>query len=58
MGKARSLAEFRAALARNAIPYMNVTYADVEGNVYYVYNGVWYEPVTSGDDISYVVTTV
>ena len=25
---------------------------------YYVYNGVWYEPVTNGDDISYVVTAV
>ena len=54
MTKARSLEEFRAALARNAIPYMNVTYADADGNAYYVYNGVvprrspyfdWSEPV-------------
>lgn len=25
---------------------------------HYVFNGVWYEPVTSGDDVSYVVTTL
>ena len=23
---------------------------------YYVYNDVWYEPVTSGDDVAYAVT--
>jgi penicillin amidase len=58
MGKARDLEEFRAALARNAIPYMNVTYADDAGNAYYVYNGVvprrslsfdWNRPVEGRD---------
>lgn len=40
MTKARTLAEFEAALRRVAIPYMNVVYADREGNILYVYNGV------------------
>ena len=39
MTRARSLAQFREALERNAIPYMNVTYADRDGNIWYVYNG-------------------
>lgn len=39
MSKARSLAEFETAMARVAIPYMNVVYADREGNILYVYNG-------------------
>ena len=58
MGKARSLVEFRAALAHNAIPYMNVVYADDAGNILYVYNGVvprrsteydWRRPVEGSD---------
>jgi acyl-homoserine-lactone acylase len=40
MGRARTLDEFRTALERNAINYMNVMYADIEGNAYYVYNGI------------------
>lgn len=39
MTKARSLAEFKTALRRTAIPYMNITYADRDGNIFYVYNG-------------------
>ncbi|MCA1566110.1 MAG: acylase [Acidobacteria bacterium] len=39
MLKARSLPEFKNALARNAIPLFNVIYADRTGNIYYVYNG-------------------
>ena len=39
MGKSRSLAEFKAALARTAIPMFNAMYADREGNIFYIYNG-------------------
>ena len=39
MGKARSMAEFKAAMARTAIPMFNAMYADREGNIFYVYNG-------------------
>ena len=39
MTRAVSLAQFRKALERNAIPYMNITYADRDGNIWYVYNG-------------------
>lgn len=40
MTRSRNRREFRAALERNAIPYMNVVYADREGNIEHVYNGV------------------
>jgi len=58
MGKARSLAEFKAALGRVAIPYMNVMYADRDGNIFYAYNGTvprrspqldWRKPVDGSD---------
>ena len=58
MTRARSLAEFRTALQRNAIPYMNITYADRDGNIWYVYNGTvprraerfdWLAPVDGSD---------
>jgi acyl-homoserine-lactone acylase len=38
MGKARSLAEFKAAMSRLAVPMFNTIYADREGNIFYVYN--------------------
>lgn len=38
MTRARSLAEFKTALRRGDIPYMNITYADRDGNIFYVYN--------------------
>jgi penicillin amidase len=58
MTRARSLAEFKTALRRGAIPYMNITYADREGNIFYVYNGAvprrspqfdWRRPVDGSD---------
>ncbi|MGA9769340.1 MAG: acylase [Blastocatellia bacterium] len=39
MGKARSMAEFKTAMSRTAIPMFNAMYADREGNIFYVYNG-------------------
>lgn len=39
MGKARTLTEFKAAIARLALPFMNVMYADDAGNIWYVYGG-------------------
>ena len=40
MARAQNLAEFRAALERVAIPYMNIVYADADRNIFYIYNGV------------------
>jgi acyl-homoserine lactone acylase PvdQ len=39
MGKARSFAEFKKALSRLALPFMNTIYADREGNIFYLYGG-------------------
>jgi acyl-homoserine-lactone acylase len=39
MGKARSFAEFKKALSRLALPFMNMIYADREGNIFYLYGG-------------------
>jgi acyl-homoserine-lactone acylase len=39
MGKARSFSEFKRALSRLALPFMNTIYADREGNIFYLYGG-------------------
>ena len=39
MGKAKSLAEFKAAVSGGAVPMFNVMYADRDGNIFYAYNG-------------------
>lgn len=58
MGKARTFAEFKAAMARGAIPMFNTAYADRAGNIYYLYNGAvprrstrfnWSAPVDGSD---------
>lgn len=58
MGKARDLKEFRAAMARVAVPMFNTMYADREGNIWYLYNGAvprrdpkydWSKPVDGSD---------
>lgn len=58
MLRARSLDEFRAALAPCDIPYMNIVYADRVGNIFYAYNAAvpvrsedfdWREPVDGSD---------
>ncbi len=58
MGKARNLAEFRQALGLMQLPFMNVIYADREGNIFYLYDGVipkrdpqfqWSKPVDGAD---------
>ena len=38
INRAAGLDEFKAALALQHIPVLNFLYADVEGNIYYVYN--------------------
>lgn len=38
MTKARSLAEFKSAMSRLAIPMFNTIYADRDGNIFYLYN--------------------
>ncbi len=40
MNKATSFAEWQAAMAMRAIPSFNAGYADVEGNVHYLYNAL------------------
>lgn len=58
MVKARNLAEFRTALAPLQMLYMNLLYADCDGNVWYLYNGRiprrnpsfdWSQPVDGGN---------
>ncbi len=58
MSKARNLAEFKAALSIQGLPYHNVMYADVAGNIFYIYNGKiprrdasfdWTKPVDGSD---------
>ena len=58
MTRARSLAELKTALRRGAISYMNIVYADRDGNIFYAYNGVvprrnpkfdWRKPVDGSD---------
>jgi acyl-homoserine-lactone acylase len=39
LNKARDLAEWRAAMALQALPSINYVYADEKGNIGYVYNG-------------------
>ena len=40
MNKANSLEEWQAAVRDGPLPMFNIGYADAEGNVYYVYNGL------------------
>jgi penicillin amidase/acyl-homoserine-lactone acylase len=41
LDKARTLAEWRAAMALQALPSINYIYADEAGNIGYVYNGLF-----------------
>ncbi|HUP21009.1 MAG TPA: penicillin acylase family protein, partial [Gemmatimonadota bacterium] len=58
MIRARDLAAFRAAIARLDVPYMNLMYADADGNIGYVYGSAvprrdpaiaWRDPVEGRD---------
>jgi acyl-homoserine lactone acylase PvdQ len=58
MCRARNLAEFRKACAMCAVAYMNIVYADADGNIFYVYGGAvpkrsesfdWSKPVDGSD---------
>lgn len=50
MSKARNWQEFRAALKMNVLPMFNLTYADVEGNTFYLWNGMLPQRVDDGLD--------
>ena len=58
MMQARSLDDFRQALAMQQFPLMNIVYADADGNIFYLYNGLvprrdpqfdWTQPVDGAD---------
>ncbi len=58
MARSSSMAEFRKAVSRLAIPMFNVMYADREGNIFYLYNAAvprraeefnWSQPVDGSD---------
>jgi len=49
MGRAHSLAEFKAAMSRLAIPMFNTIYADRQGNIFYVYNAAMPRRSTKAD---------
>lgn len=51
MARARNLREFEAALRRMQLPMFNVMYADREGHIFYLFNGL--VPVRSKGDWSY-----
>lgn len=39
MSRARNLAEFKKAMSRVAVVFLNTSYADDQGNIFYLYNG-------------------
>jgi len=58
MIRAQSLEEFQAAVGRLSIPYMNLMYADQDGNIWYLYGSAvprrdpsfaWRDPVDGSD---------
>ncbi|MCA9311203.1 MAG: penicillin acylase family protein [Phycisphaerales bacterium] len=58
MGRARNLEEFQQAIDGSRLVFHNIMYADVEGNIYYVYNAAipkrragvdWSQPVDGSD---------
>jgi acyl-homoserine-lactone acylase len=49
MSKAKSMAEFKTAMAKCAIPMFNAMYADRDGNIFYIYNGAVPKRSTSFD---------
>ena len=58
MIRAQTLAEFQSAVGRFGIAYMNLMYADVDGNIWYLYGSAvprrdpsfaWREPVDGSD---------
>lgn len=50
LGKTRNLLEFTAALRVNQIPMFNLCYADVEGNILYLWNGTIPKRLDDGTD--------
>ncbi len=58
MGKAKNLAEFKAAMSKCDVPMFNTMYADNKGNAWYIYYGAvpkrdqkydWSKPVDGSD---------
>ncbi len=58
MLRAKNLAEFRSAMSMLEMPLFNTVYADVHGDIYYLYNGIiprrdpqfdWTKPVDGSD---------
>ncbi len=50
LSKAKNLKEFQETLKMNAIPMFNLTYADVDGNVLYLWNGTVPKRIDDGTD--------
>ncbi len=50
LGKTRDLGEFLATLRQNLIPMFNIAYADVEGNILYLWNGTVPRRLDDGAD--------
>ncbi len=50
LGKTKNWKEFHAVLKQNAIPMFNLTYADVEGNIFYLWNGTVPRRLDDGTD--------
>src|SRR5574341_503305 len=50
MNKARNLREFLSILRMNVIPMFNLAYADVDGNIFYLWNGMVPKRLDDGTD--------
>ena len=50
LAKATNLDQFKATLRKNEIPMFNLVYADVDGNIMYVWNGTLPKRIEDGTD--------
>ena len=50
MAKSKNLKEFQAVVRRNLLPMFNLSYADAEGNILYVWNGAVPKRLDDGMD--------
>jgi acyl-homoserine-lactone acylase len=50
MTKAKSYAQYYATLKKNVVPMFNIGYADADGNIFYLWNGMLPQRVDDGVD--------
>ena len=55
LSKTKNWKEFHEVIRRNQLPMFNVTYADVDGNIFYLWNGMVPKRVDDGTDYRFEV---